>query len=384
MSNIDRTYAGISGTLFFGRRYTSGVCLFFLLWASVSPAPATDTDYLRGYIDALLDSRFASLGLRVSALAPDGKVTLATHGCPGPSQKRDVERVLATTGRVKVVYWDEPVECLGSATEPSSSAAAPATDKREGFKIEVQPLPEEELFAPLIADPRQPRFSVSYQRYKTPVQEFAAASVAFGEYFGFASGFLGESGASQLGIQGGVFALFNLDAPSSDLINADYWIGFPLSYRKGPWSYLIRIYHQSSHLGDEFILGNPGINRVNLSYEDLEALVSYEWKRFRVYGGGGYLLHSEPNLERKHLQIGAEYVRPHAVGKLDFVAAVDIQAAEELDWKVSRSFQAGLEFKAGTPRRVRLMLEHFSGHSPNGQFFSERLRYTGIGIYFGF
>ena len=30
------------------------------------------------------------------------------------------------------------------------------------------------------------------------------------------------------------------------------------------------------------------------------------------------------------------------------------------------------------------MLEHFRGRSPNGQFFRDRLRYTGMGIYFDF
>jgi hypothetical protein len=30
------------------------------------------------------------------------------------------------------------------------------------------------------------------------------------------------------------------------------------------------------------------------------------------------------------------------------------------------------------------MLEHDRGHSPNGQFFRDRIRYTGIGLYFGF
>lgn len=137
-------------------------------------------------------------------------------------------------------------------------------------------------------------------------------------------------------------------------------------------------------MGDEFILGNPGLNRVNLSYEDVEGLVSYEWERWRFYGGGGYILNSEPNLERKHAQAGIEYVRPRVFGRFDFVAAVDIQASEELDWAYSRSYVAGLEFRSVTTRRVGLLLEHFRGHSPNGQFFREPLRYTGFGLYFGF
>jgi len=336
-------------------------------------ASADPQEYLRGYTDALLDDRFPELGLYVVRTTADGDVTLASRTCLGPSQKRDVEYLLSKTGRVKAVVWDRSVDCAGEA--PAPAAETP---------VELHALPEQELFAPLLADPRQPRFSMSYQRYRTPANEFAAASVALGEYFGLASGMFGKSGSSQIGIQAAVFALFNLDAPSSDLVNADYWLGFPLSYRKGPWSYLVRLYHQSSHLGDEFLLGNPGVNRVNLSYEDLEGLVSYEWVKWRVYGGGGYMLHTEPDLKRKHVHGGVEFVQPRAAGELSFVAAADVRASEELDWRGSRSYQVGFEFRSSSPRRVRLMLEYFRGHSPNGQFYRESLRYTGLGLYFGF
>ncbi|MEK7839849.1 MAG: DUF1207 domain-containing protein, partial [Pseudomonadota bacterium] len=52
--------------------------------------------------------------------------------------------------------------------------------------------------------------------------------------------------------------------------------------------------------------------------------------------------------------------------------------------EVGRAIQAGLELRNASTRRTRLMLETYSGHSPNGQFYRDRLRYTGIGIYFGF
>jgi len=343
---------------------------------------AAGEEYLRGYVDALIDSRHPGLGLRARAVNPDGSVTLTSRTCLGPSQKRDIESLLIETGHIKSVHWGLSTDCDQPAATPPASKAV--QENQPSMPIDVHALPETELFAPLLADPRQPRFSMSYQDYHTPSNEFSAASVALGEYFGFAQGLFGRAGSSQIGIQAAVFALFNLDAPSSDLVNADYWIGFPLSYRKGPWSYLVRLYHQSSHLGDEFLLGNPGVNRVNLSYEELEGLVSYEWERLRVYGGGGYLVHAEPELAPKQLHAGAEYIRRRAAGRFDFVAAVDLRSPEEIDWRVSRSYQAGLEFKAASARRVRLMLEYYRGHSPNGQFYRESLRYTGLGLYFGF
>ncbi len=355
----------------------------FLTVAGIAPAFAGEPEeYLRGYVDSLLDSRYPGLGLRSRVISADGTVTLTSRTCLGPSQKRDVAYLLAKTGRVKTIRWGMSTNC--DIADDITERDKTETERQTPAPVDLYALPEQELFAPLLADPRQPRFSVSYLHYRSPASEFSAASVAFGEYFGLASGVFGRSGSSQVGIQGGVFALFNLDAPSSDLINSDYWIGLPISYRKGPWSYLLRLYHQSSHLGDEFILGNPGINRVNLSYEDLEILASYEWERWRVYGGGGYILSSEPDLAPRHLQGGVEYIKAHAAGRLSLIAAADIQASEELDWRRSRSYQVGFELRSGSPRRARLMLEHFRGHSPNGQFYREPLRYTGLGLYFGF
>lgn len=348
--------------------------LFAVAWPLAAPAQEGDA-YLRGYVDALLDSRYAGLGLRALAVE-DERVTLGARTCLGPSQKRDIELLLQQTGKVSAVAWDGSTDC--------DKPAAPAESPPERRRVEIRTLPERELFAPLLADPRQPRFSMSYQHYRTPRDNFSAASVAFGEYFGLAQGSFGARGTSQIGIQGAVFALFNLDAASSDLVNADYWIGLPWSFRHGPWSYQAKLYHQSSHLGDEFLLGNPGVNRVNLSYEEIKGLASYEWEQWRVYGGGGYILHSEPDLKRKRAQAGVEYLWPGAVRELDFIAAVDMQLSEELDWKSGLSAQAGFEFRGESQHRVRLMLEHFDGHSPNGQFYRERLRYTGLGLYFRF
>ncbi len=344
-------------------------------------AAAEEADYIRGYVEALLETRFPDV--TVSLLTVDGErreVVLVARGCVPAAERRQIEDALLLSHRVTGVRWQEEGVC-----EPSPARLDAATTEAPQVAVEAEPtvalLPRQELFRPLIADPRQPQFSIRYQYYDTRSDSFNAASVSFGDYFGFAEGAWGNTGITQLGLQGAVFALFNLDAPSSDLVNADYWIGLPVTYRNGPWSFLARIYHQSSHLGDEFLLGQPETARINLSYEDLEILGSYEWRHVRLYGGGGYILHSEPDLERGHLQLGLEFRWPRLFNGLDLLAAVDSQAAEEVDWERSDSFQVGFGF-VRRDRQIRLMLEHFDGHSPNGQFFRERLRYTGLGVYF--
>lgn len=365
------------------------------------PLPAgadVATDFLHGYARAVLDLQFAGREVQVLAAHDDGRLVLSETAC-GPNPGRtEMEKALTATGRFARVRWQETPACEralaggvpaaadAAAVEaaPPGAAAAPASpetpQQAQAVPVAIEALPVDDLFEPLIADPRQPQFAIRYHRYDAR-EDFNAASVSFGDYFGFASGFFGESGVSQIGLQGAVFAVFNLDAPSFDLVNADYWVGIPVSYRRGPWSFLTRIYHQSSHLGDEFLLGNADLERINLSYEDWEALASYEWRSWRFYGGGGAILHSEPDLDPFHAQGGVEYRHPEFLGNWQLVGAMDWQASQEQDWRPNRSYQVGFAFERHS-REIRLMLEHYRGYSPNGQFYDERLRYTGLGVYF--
>jgi hypothetical protein len=242
-------------------------------------------------------------------------------------------------------------------------------------------LPEGELFPQLLADPRKPHFAAHYQAHEVPGGNFNVALAAFGDYFPFVRGDSGV-GRFELGITGGIFSLFNLDSESFDLINTDFILGFPLSYRLGAFSARAQVYHQSSHLGDELLLGMPNIDRVNLSFEDSELLLAYELLGLRLYGGGGYLIRSEPDLDPARWQGALEFRWPELIGGLDLVAAADLQAFEEQDWDVNRSYQLGVAWRGATGREVRLMLERYDGFSPNGQFFNIPVEFWGLAVFF--
>ena len=91
-------------------------------------------------------------------------------------------------------------------------------------------------------------------------------SVAFGGLLPLVQGPLPGEGRWELGFQAGVFSIFDMSSDSKDLINTDFWVGVPITARWGWFSTMMRVYHQSSHLGDEFLL-RGGVDRVNLSYE---------------------------------------------------------------------------------------------------------------------
>lgn len=252
-----------------------------------------------------------------------------------------------------------------------------------------QVLPRGKLFDPLLADPRWAHFSASVQDYGGDNGLNTVASVSVGDEFSLYQAPVGE-GAWGIGVQAAVFALFDLDAQSKDLINADYWVGIPLSWRSGANSAVLRLYHQSSHLGDEYLLRSAGNrrSRINLSYEVVDLKLSRDLfdRALRVYGGGGVLLDQEPSdIKRGLLQAGIEARPPwsFADGLLRPVAAADFQSTEESDWRVDVSARAGLELASSVDRDyvVQLMLEYYRGRNPNGQFFLRDVEFYGIGLH---
>jgi hypothetical protein len=165
-------------------------------------------------------------------------------------------------------------------------------------------------------------------------------------------------------------------------------VGLLTSYRTGPFSGFLRLHHQSSHLGDEFILNSqPPINRSNLSFEEVDLKLSYElasW--FRIYGGGGMLVGRDPSdLKRGTSQVGAELTSPWTLwgGKVRPVAYADFQANARSNWRVASSVMAGLQFENARigDRKLQVLAEYFGGPSPNGQFFAQNTEWFGLGIH---
>jgi hypothetical protein len=189
-------------------------------------------------------------------------------------------------------------------------------------------------------------------------------------------------------VEASLDARFNMDTPSHNLINADYTIGIPLTYRSGANSFRLRLYHQSSHLGDEFLLGPNPPARVNLSFESVEFLYARDWRGWRGYAGGEYMFDRDPSeLKPGIAHWGLEY-RGSAplLWKGRLVGGVDCKAFEQQSWTVNTSVKIGLEFGQPNPgrRRLRLMAEWYRGYDPRGQFYMNKVEYYGLDLSLGF
>ena len=272
----------------------------------------------------------------------------------------------------------------------------------KGERSGYTPLPRGDVFCGLVADPKAARSFASLLTEKLDTGSTGGttrlASVGISDIFplGRWAGSRPGDGV-QLSLSAGVFAQFDLESASYDLLNADYVVGLPLTMRRGRTSMRLRIYHQSSHLGDEYLLREPPDrrDRENLSFEAVESILSLDAGPMRLYGGGEMLLNREPaDLSRMVAHAGFEF-RPMTwiipmggLGGFRLLAATDVKSSKEHDWKPSISARAGLEYDRarGTQppgRRWGVFAEYYEGPSPYGQFFRERVRYSGVGLHFG-
>jgi hypothetical protein len=255
--------------------------------------------------------------------------------------------------------------------------------------------PDDQIFCPLIADPKEARSFVSFLRgtfrsLDDPTGEGTSiASVGIGDNFGLLRvGGPAPGEGVQLDVVGSIFAQFDLGAPSNDLINADYIIGLPLTFRRHGFSVRAKLYHQSSHLGDEYLLRNDEIVRENLSFESIELLLSQELGPLRIYGGGERIFRREPaELPDSLFHAGVE-LRTGRARKVQMLAGVDVKTTELHDWSPAISGRAGFELGRPGPeghpgRLILLLFEVYQGPSPYGQFFQDDISYVGAGVHIG-
>lgn len=354
-----------------------GALLLLVLSAALplrAAGASRDDAFTAGYVAAVLERQFnvSARSVRVT----DGVVSVDAADLPPAQQPKIVDVLSAVPGVARV-------EVRAAAERVPSAALPPPV----GF------LPVGQLFAPLIADPRWPHFSATYRYYLGNPDLKSVAAVSFGETLPFYRDNVADDarwGQWETGVQAGVFSIFDLESKSFDLVNTDFFVSAFAGYRLDRLSALGRIFHQSSHLGDEFLLRRTRPNRINLSYEGGDVKLSYDlpWG-VRPYAGGGYLFDVDPStLGRGIAQAGAEFHSPwmFARGRIRPVAALDLQFREENNWRTDLSLRAGLRFESVSilGRDLQVLFEYFDGPSFEGQFYRQPVEYVGIGAHFNF
>jgi len=243
--------------------------------------------------------------------------------------------------------------------------------------------PAHEIFQTLQADPTEPRFGFEYG---VPVSHHGIARVQLGDYLGlYRWAFPRNLGAAQLSIGGAVFSRFD-GTPSHSLQVIDYYGNVPLDVRLGPVSMRFMFYHDSSHLGDDY-LREKNMESTDHSWEALRGIISVlPFKALRIYAGYTNAIHTKPDWAgHDAVQGGTEiYFNPSETGFWHPYWANDVQSWARSRWNPTWSSELGL--KTGTEssrgRGIAYYVRFQSGPRYEGQFFTNHETVWSLGLKF--
>lgn len=347
-------------------------------------------NYFEGYIQALVDTHYYEYQVvvyvedhvvYVSNLPKNGLLSNSIVGfirdVPGVCDVQEIDCLPAKKVAEREAYVKRPRVC--GVWFPQTTA----------------------IFLPELANPRQVINSIGY-RGGDRVMGKTAASISLGDEFPIFRwlDIWKWHGDLQIGIESGIWSVFDMNPPeprgnsATWLMNTDFFVALPLSYAIDKWAFRLRGYHESSHLGDEFMAQNPQVERLNPSFEAIDFFFSYQPQQyFRAYGGPGWIVHSDPTFHMKHFYVeygmegrfgGSKYPYHGLFG--NFIWGAHFRNWQVLDWNLDQTYILGYEWSKlqGVGRVVRFFGEFHTGYSLEGQFFKEKTTYGSFIMAYGF
>jgi len=180
-------------------------------------------------------------------------------------------------------------------------------------------------------------------------------------------------------------ALPRLDSTRS-MVSTDFRIGFPLTYREGPWEFKFGYYHLSSHLGDMYLMSHPNAVRLDYVREQLVLGVAYRLiPDLRFYGEANWAFHENGGSQPWEFQFGIDYSpsQPNGFYGAPF-AAINSKILEDVNYSGNFTFEAGWQWRGPTGHTFRTGLEYFDGYSFQRQFYNQYQQFLGAGVWYDF
>lgn len=255
-----------------------------------------------------------------------------------------------------------------------------AAARAEDAKPDVFPR-SDVVFRKLLADPREIQLGASYYR----LGGVNSADAALGHSWGMARWALGRGAwLLQWDVAAMAYSRFRLSGAVNEFETVDFFANLPVEVRRDWASGRFMLFHQSSHLGDDYIrrTGDAGFR---YSVDGLRGQLSVDWREMaRAYVGGTYLLHTIPSPDRGAVQAGLEFQSSdYQFEGYPWKAylAQDFQSHSNVRWNANSYTVLGIKMHLKTAERgMRLHVGYFTGHSPYGQFYRQREHYADVGI----
>jgi hypothetical protein len=188
-----------------------------------------------------------------------------------------------------------------------------------------------------------------------------------------------------LGLGTQVYGRFSLSDSKTALISVDWVAGLNTTAMLGKMAVTMQLYHESSHLGDEY--GDRfQAERLDWSREVVAGWITYAAGQWKVTGGASYVLYDGLSLPRAGAAIGLDW----GAGRHRFltrpfepVLGLYTEGSAATDWRLSTSAKLGVAVRGkGGARSVGLAVIAHDGLSTQRQFFRRESRYLGLEVRF--
>jgi hypothetical protein len=274
-------------------------------------------------------------------------------------------------GRMNLVDWQE-----------DSGSAAPFQSGWRDPRYELQVMPAGLMYKAYLAGEKESRMSSVWMT--SPGRN----GVVWENTLGGHVGLLRYGTTDAINPEGWQFDLEGAAMPrvdmghQDDLEACDFRAGFLSTWRFGDNAFKAGYYHLSSHLGDEFLIRNPGYDRLN--YVRDSAVVG--WTRHlnpdaQIYGEVAYAFNHEDGAEPLELQYGAQY-SPMVFGLRGApFAAINGHTRQDFGYVTSVNVTAGWQWRGMSNHTYRLGMQYYTGPALQWEFAGLKETLTGAGMW---
>jgi hypothetical protein len=290
------------------------------------------------------------------------------------------------------ITWDSSRKTIAflAAVIFCSSLFVPKYLKAQKAKAEVHYFPAKSYWQPLMLDPIAAQTNGSLNAYWEDGQQKEIVWAIFA--FGFQRPlikWLYPSGRSlELGMEVASFTQFEfrwVDGRSQrNILNTDFKVGIPLIYHAQKWTYRLRMFHVSSHWGDDYMIRNHIYHYIPnaVNYEQMDFTASYTKTFYRIYGGFGVVI--RPETIRKRWDFEAGFFITKKIGKshaLAWIGGMDIKAYQQNNFNPGINAAIGIRMANREKHPFKLMLQYYHGNLPFGVYEARHVQWLGIGLY---
>ncbi len=248
-----------------------------------------------------------------------------------------------------------------------------------------QLLPDGLLYHSYLAGEKEPRFASQWMSERDRGMIWEA--VVGGRWGLFRKGGEGpDAEGFQFDVIGAAFVRIDPEE-ESDLEAADFNAGFLGTWHYGRWRYKLGYSHYSCHLGDEYIIKNPGITRYNYVRDSILVGTMFDiTPKLQVYGEMYVALGTSGGAEPFEFQFGTQYSPAQSTGLRGAPFwAVNGHVFQENNFNGSVNAQAGWAWKSDKSGRLfRFGVQHYNGTSMQWSLVGRYENMTGMGIWFDY